>query len=59
MTIVLTVLGLFTFNKFDIVTDQGSCEHVFDIAECYRTMHNLAKPGGYIIIAQATWKGNG
>ena len=47
------------FNKFDIVTDQGSCEHVFDIAECYRTMHNLAKPGGYIIIAQAVWKGNG
>ena len=47
------------FNKFDIVTDQGSCEHVFDIAECYRTMHNLSKPGGYIIIAQAVWKGNG
>ena len=47
------------FNKFDIVTDQGSCEHVFNIAECYRTMHNLAKPGGYIIIAQAVWKGNG
>ena len=47
------------FNKFDIVTDHGSCEHVFNIAECYRTMHNLAKPGGYIIIAQAVWKGNG
>ena len=47
------------FNKFDIVTDQGSCEHVFNIAECYRTMHNLTKPGGLIIIAQAVWKGNG
>jgi hypothetical protein len=47
------------FNKFDIVTDHGSCEHVFNIAECYRTMHNLAKPGSYIIIAQAVWKGNG
>jgi len=47
------------FNKFDIVTDHGSCEHVFNIAECYRTMHNLAKPGGYIIISQAVWKGNG
>ena len=47
------------FNKFDIVTDHGSCEHVFNIAECYRTMHNLAKPGGYIIIAQAVWKSNG
>ena len=47
------------FNKFDIVTDHGACEHVFNIAECYRTMHNLAKPGGYIIIAQAVLKGNG
>jgi hypothetical protein len=47
------------FNKFDIVTDHGSCEHVFNIAECYRTMHNLTKLGGYIIVAQAIWKGNG
>jgi len=47
------------FNKFDIVTDHGSCEHVFNISECYKTMHNLTKPGGYIIIAQAVMKGNG
>ena len=47
------------FNKFDIVTDFGSCEHVFNVAECYKTMHNLTKPGGYMIIAQATLKGNG
>ena len=47
------------FNKFDIVTDHGSCEHVFNISECYKTMHNLTKPGGYIIINQAIWKGNG
>ena len=45
------------FNKFDIVTDHNSSVYVFDIAECYRTMHNLTKPGGYIIIAQAVWKG--
>ena len=47
------------FNKFDIVTDFGSCEHVFNIAECYKTMHNLTKPGGYIIIYQQCLKGNG
>ena len=47
------------FNKFDIVTDFGSCEHVFNVGECYKTMHNLTKPNGYIIIAQATLKGNG
>ena len=40
------------FNKFDIVTDHGASEHVFNIAECYKTMHNLTKPGGYIIVAQ-------
>ena len=47
------------FNKFDIVTDYGSCEHVFNIAECYKTIHNLTKPGGYIIIYQQCLKGNG
>ena len=47
------------FNKFDIVTDYGSCEHVFNIAESYKTMHNLAKPGGYLIIYQQVIKGNG
>ena len=47
------------FNKFDITTDFGSCEHVFNISECYNTMHKLTKPGGYLIIAQATVKGNG
>ena len=46
------------FNKFDITTDFGSCEHVFNVAECYKTMHKLTKPGGYLIIAQATVKGN-
>jgi hypothetical protein len=46
------------FNSFDIVTDYGSCEHVFNVAECYRAMHNLTKPGGYIIVAQQTFKGN-
>ena len=47
------------FNKFDIVTDYGSCEHVFNVGECYRTLHNLLKPGGLMIIDQALLKGNG
>ena len=47
------------FNKFDLVTDFGACEHVFNIAECYRTMHNLTKPGGYIFINQMVLYGNG
>jgi len=47
------------FNKFDLVTDFGSCEHVFNVAECYKTIHKLTKPGGYIIINQEVVKGNG
>ena len=47
------------FNKFDIVTDYGSCEHVFNVGECYRTLHNLLKPNGLMIIDQALLKGNG
>lgn len=47
------------FNKFDLVTDYGTCEHVFNVPECYRTMHKLVKPGGYIIITQTTLKGHG
>ena len=47
------------YSQFDIVTDHGSCEHAFNIAESYRTMHRLCKPGGLIVIAQALWGGNG
>ena len=47
------------FNKFDVVTDFGSCEHVFNIAEAYKTMHKLLKPEGYFIVTQAVLKGNG
>ena len=47
------------YNMYDIVTDFGSCEHVFNVGECYKTMHKLVKPGGYIIIDQAYLKGNG
>lgn len=47
------------FNKFDLVTDHGANEHVFNIAETYRTMHRLCKPGGIIVIIQALYGGNG
>ena len=47
------------FNKYDVVTDFGSCEHVFNIAEAYKTMHNLLKPEGYFIVCQGVLKANG
>lgn len=34
--------------QFDLVTDFGTGEHVFNQAECWRTVHLLTKPGGYI-----------
>ena len=47
------------FNKYDIVTDIGSCEHVFNVPEAYKTIHKITKPGGLIIIHQAKIGGNG
>lgn len=34
---------------FDLVTDFGTGEHIFDQAQVWRTMHQLAKAGGYIV----------
>ena len=46
-------------QKFDLVTDIGNNEHPFNIAEAYKTMHNLCKKNGYMIIYQAYLNGNG
>lgn len=37
-----------TLEPFDLVTDFGTGEHVFDQAQVWRTVHALTKPGGYI-----------
>lgn len=47
------------YGQFDLVTDHGANEHVFNIAETYRTTHRLCKPGGIILIIQALYGGNG
>lgn len=46
-------------NKFDLVTDFGSCEHVFNVAEAYKTMHKLTKVNGLMIVFQNLYNGNG
>lgn len=33
-------------RRFDVVTDFGTLEHVFNIGEGFRTVHRLLKPGG-------------
>ena len=41
------------YGKFDLVTDHGTNEHVFNVAETYRTMHRLAKPDVYHALVDA------
>lgn len=36
-------------QAFDLVTDFGTGEHIFDQATFWRTLHALTKPGGLII----------
>jgi SAM-dependent methyltransferase len=35
-------------GQFDLVTDFGTGEHIFDQAQVWRTIHELTKPGGFI-----------
>lgn len=35
-------------EPFDLVTDFGTGEHIFDQAQVWRTMHDLTTPGGFI-----------
>lgn len=35
-------------ETFDLVTDFGTGEHIFDQAQVWRTVHGLTKVGGYI-----------
>lgn len=34
---------------FDIVTNHGTTEHIFDQARCFRLIHSWTKPGGLMI----------
>lgn len=47
------------FGRFDLVTDYGSNEHVFNVSETYKTMHKLCKPLGLMVIHQSMFGGNG
>lgn len=38
----------FVLEPFDLVTDFGTGEHIFDQAQVWRTLHYLTKPGGFI-----------
>lgn len=36
-------------NKFDVVYDGGTCEHIFDLPTAYRNINKMLKPGGVLI----------
>lgn len=49
-------------NKFDLVTNFGTSEHVTDLYECYKNIHNLCKLNGIIISENpktGNWPGHG
>lgn len=37
------------FGRFDLVTDFGTGEHIFDQAQVWRTIHDLCKAPGFIV----------
>lgn len=41
-------------GAFDLVTDFGTTEHIFNQAEVWRTIHVLAKVGGFIVFDKPT-----
>ena len=46
-------------NKYDMITDFGNNEHVFNVGEAYKTMYELCKKDGFIWIYQTVFGGNG
>jgi len=47
------------FGRYDLVTDYGCNEHIFNTSEAYRTMHRLCKSEGIMVIMQTWYNGNG
>ena len=41
-------------GQFDLVTDFGTGEHVFNQHQVWKTIHDLTKPGGYIVFDHPT-----
>ena len=46
-------------GKYDLVTDFGNNEHVFNVGEAYKTMYKLCKKNGFMWIFQQVYNTNG
>lgn len=47
------------FGQFDLVTDFGTGEHIFNQAQVWKTIHYLTRLGGYIVFDRPTQGYNG
>lgn len=36
-------------DRFDVIYDGGTCEHIFDLPTAYRNINRMLKPGGVLI----------
>lgn len=36
-------------ERFDVIYDGGTCEHIFDLPKAYDNIHKMLKPGGVLI----------
>lgn len=36
-------------ERFDVIYDGGTCEHIFDLPTAYRNIHAMLRPGGVLI----------
>ncbi|NRB20448.1 MAG: methyltransferase domain-containing protein [Rhodobacteraceae bacterium] len=36
-------------QRFDVIYDGGTCEHIFELPKAYRNLHRMLKPGGTLI----------
>lgn len=51
----------YELDRFDIVTNFGTSEHCFNLAQVWKTIHDLTKIGGYIATEQPMqgWQDHG
>jgi hypothetical protein len=47
------------FNTFDLVTDFGNNEHIYNLSEAYKTLYKVCKKDGIIWCFQSVFRGNG
>ena len=60
-TISADLNAVLTLKQRDLVTNNGTGEHIFNQAAVFETMHNLCKPGGIMlhVLPWINWRNHG